>query len=214
MSRQDITFNSGGQRCAAWLYLPDGADGPGPVRRHGARLRGHARGRDPRVRRALRGRRAGRVRVRLPPLRRQRGRAPPAARHRPAARRLDGRDRMRAHARGGRRDAHRAVGLVVLGRPCGSDGRARRPGPGRDLAGAVLRRAAADRLVLPGPEPEDHAARAARPARRPARPPAALLAGDRAARLGCAPAVARVRARLHRDRARAARAGATSARRA
>jgi len=37
MGRQDITFNSGGQRCAAWLYVPDGADGPFPcvVMAHG-----------------------------------------------------------------------------------------------------------------------------------------------------------------------------------
>ncbi len=37
MSRQDITFNSGGQRCAAWLYVPDGADAPAPcvVMAHG-----------------------------------------------------------------------------------------------------------------------------------------------------------------------------------
>ncbi|ADM09117.1 hypothetical protein PB2503_05212 [Parvularcula bermudensis HTCC2503] len=32
MQRQDITFNSGGDQCAAWLYLPDGAgEAPPPV---------------------------------------------------------------------------------------------------------------------------------------------------------------------------------------
>src|SRR5688572_30315455 len=37
MPRQDITFVSGGKRCAAWLYLPDGATEPAPcvVMAHG-----------------------------------------------------------------------------------------------------------------------------------------------------------------------------------
>ena len=37
MTREDITFRSGGQTCAAWLYLPDGAHGSTPcvVMAHG-----------------------------------------------------------------------------------------------------------------------------------------------------------------------------------
>ena len=214
MTREDITFTSGGKTCAAWLYLPDGAARPGAVRRDGAWLRRDARGRDPGLRRALRRRRHGRARLRLPALRRQRGRTAPAARHRPAARGLDGGDRVRAHARGGRRDAHRAVGLVLLGRPRRPHRCARRPRARRDLAGAVRRRVEADRLVLAVAQPEDHAARPARPAPRSARAPAALRAGHRAARVATpscsrpspSPATWRSSGRT--------RAGATSARRA
>jgi uncharacterized protein len=36
-AREDVTFDSRGSRCAAWLYRPEGADGPGPcvVMAHG-----------------------------------------------------------------------------------------------------------------------------------------------------------------------------------
>jgi cephalosporin-C deacetylase-like acetyl esterase len=37
LTREDITFTSGGRQCAAWLYLPDGAHEPLPcvVMAHG-----------------------------------------------------------------------------------------------------------------------------------------------------------------------------------
>jgi dienelactone hydrolase len=37
VTREDITFTSGGQTCAAWLYLPEAAGAPSPcvVMAHG-----------------------------------------------------------------------------------------------------------------------------------------------------------------------------------
>ena len=82
--------------CAGWRRR-----GPA-LRRDGPRIRRDARGLDAGVCRAVCRGGLRRARLRLPPLRRQRGRAAPAARHRPAAGGLDRRDRVRAHARRGR----------------------------------------------------------------------------------------------------------------
>ncbi len=84
--RTDITFHSGDDWCAGWLYRPEGFEGPRPliVMAHGfsgtkeLRLPAYAE-------RFCDGRDRGAA-VRLPPLRRQRRRAPPAARRLPPAR--------------------------------------------------------------------------------------------------------------------------------
>ena len=67
----------GGTRCAAWLYRP--GRGRRSVRGDGPRFPRRARAAAGRLRGALRRGRAGRARFRLSPLRRQRGRAAPAA---------------------------------------------------------------------------------------------------------------------------------------
>ena len=101
------------------------ADRPAPVRGAGARLRRDGRLGADALRRALRGRRAGRARVRLPPLRRQRRRAPPAALGRRASSRTTPRrSRSRAALDGVDPDRDRRLGLLLLGR-------ARRRGRGR-----------------------------------------------------------------------------------
>jgi fermentation-respiration switch protein FrsA (DUF1100 family) len=137
VTREDITFRSGGQTCAAWLYLPDGAHGSTPcvVMAHG-----------------FGGTRADAV----PSFAERFVDAGLAAlvfdyRHfgdsEGEPRQLlaiglqledwTAADRVRAHATRDRRDPHRAVGILLLGRARGPDGRAGRSRPGRDLAGPV-----------------------------------------------------------------------------
>ena len=71
-AREDLTFPSGEETCAAWLYRPERSAGPAPLRGDGPRLRRHPRGPPARLRRALRRRRPRGAALRLPPLRRLR----------------------------------------------------------------------------------------------------------------------------------------------
>lgn len=112
------------------------------VRRPCPRLERHPRGAARRVRRAVRRGGVGRAGLRLPALRGERGRAPPAPRHPPAARGLGGRGRLRAIARRGRRRPRGAVGNVVQRRARDRDGGPRRSSRRRRRSDALRRRPA------------------------------------------------------------------------
>ena len=155
VTREDITFPSGGQTVPPGSTFRTAGTDPLPcvVMAHG--FGGTRADAVPDFAERFVDAGLGGAGVRLPALRRQRGGAAPAARHRSPARGLDRGDRLRAHAPGDRRDTHRAVGIVVLGRSRRPDGRAGRPRAGRDLPGAVRRRVEADRLVPAFAERQD-----------------------------------------------------------
>ncbi len=115
-TRQDVSFTSGDDTCAAWLYLPDGVDiaAGGHPRPRPGRDAGDAPGR---LRRAVRRGRDRCRRVHLPALRRLRRPAPSAALDQAAARGLGRRDRPRQGPRRRRRHAHGGLGQLVRRRP-------------------------------------------------------------------------------------------------
>ena len=202
MTRADITFTSGGLRCAAWLYLPEDAAEPVPcvVMAHG--FGGTRADAIP----AFAERFAGAGLAALVFDYRHFGDSEGEPRQLlDIGLQLEDWTAAIACARtraGGRRDPHRPVGILVLRRPRRADGRAGWPCAGRDLAGTVRGRAEADGVVPALYEPEDDGARSARPDPGAARPGAALRSGSRTAGLRRGPAVAGLRRRLPRDRGR------------